>query len=346
MPNNANGLYLCSAQTGYELGELTAKHLSKKMDSEIGIEKIICREGHEQFSVGEIKNQLPSSVRGKKVYMFSSPVDRTSEWSVNDNLVDTWLSIDSLKFCHAKSINVIQACLAYARQDTRSGREPLSIRLWAQYYAVAGATDFMTMDMHANQIKGYFEAAGIRIDAPYASPILLEYLQNNVKINDYDLLIVDGGNRKRTKFFAEKMYGKDNARAHIKYADKDRPEDEANTTYNSVLLSDVKGRGVMLIEDMVDTMSTGEPQVRNSHDGGAEDIIIVATHTILSGPAVKILDDLYETTNFSMLLTTNSVAHPPEIKEKPWFEQLDISPLIAELIYRIHNDIETSSTYL
>ncbi|MBS1266923.1 MAG: Ribose-phosphate pyrophosphokinase [Candidatus Woesearchaeota archaeon] len=339
-------LYLCADQTGMELGKLIAKNLSEKMDYSAGIEQIICRPGKEQFAIGEFKIGLPSSVRGKDVFYITCPIENVTGWDVNNNLMRIYQVVDTLNNCHADSVTPVIPLFPYARQDQRKGREPRTALIIAACLGAVGTDAVITLDLHAGQIEGYLEAVGVKPDAPYASPIFLEWIHENIHdLKNWVGVPADHGGIDRTYFHIERIF--EDPDEHIVYSIKDRNQTTANTVDSSKIIGSVQDKKILTFEDMVDTGGTIELLAYNATNSGAKELIVVATHASLSGDATSRLDKIYKDTCFTTLLTTNTVPHQQEyIKKHPWFKQLDVSEFLAEMIYRIHTEQETSSLYL
>ncbi len=307
--------------------------------------KVLVRPGKEQFACGEFKVKLKGSVRGKDIFLIQCPVDRTSDRSVQDNLWETLITLDTLKHCHARSVTLIMPLLAYSRQDKRDGREPLSSRLLAEFIGKAGADSFITFDLHATQVKGFFEASNVKCDSLYATNIFVEYIKKNHDLSKLVVLSPDQGGTKRAYYYASKLF--DSPHKHLVFAAKKRSTDKIGKVDLTRILGDVKNKTVLLVDDIADTLSTIDPIVEALNKKGAKEIIICCTHAIMSDPATERLNNLYSTSPFTTFLTTNTVPHQRQYIEKnPWFQQLDISPMLAELLIRISKNKPTSSLYI
>ena len=294
------------------------KKLAEQISNDLGIPLSKCSVG--KFSDGEISMAIDETVRGCDVYI----VQPTS-YPVNDNLMELLIMIDACKRASAGRINAVIPYYGYARQDRKvKARDPISAKLVANLIASAGADRVITMDLHCAQIQGFFD---IPVDHLFGMPILVSYYKEKFKNNKEDLVVVspDLGSVARNRNFAEKLD------IPLAIIDKRRPKPNVSEIMN--IIGDIKGKDVILIDDMIDTAGTITNAANALMDRGAKSVCACCTHPILSGEAIKRI----EASAIEELLVLNTVELPEE-KNISKIKQLSVSKLISNAINRIHNE--------
>lgn len=273
------------------------------------------------FSDGEIAVSLNESVRGKDCFIVQSTCT-----PVNDNLMEMLIMIDALKRSSAGRITAVMPYFGYARQDRKAKpRDPISAKLCADIITAAGADRVLTMDLHANQIQGFFN---IPVDHLIGAPILANYMKEKMgtKADEYVVVSPDLGSIKRARSFASKIG------CGIAIIDKRRQK--ANVSEVMSIIGDAKGKRVILVDDMIDTAGTlcnaAEAIIEK---GGAVEVTACATHGVLSGPAIERIAK--SPIKELVLLDTVPV---PEDKMLDKFTMLPVAPVFAEAIERIYAD--------
>ena len=262
-----------------------------------------------KFSDGETTVEINENVRGKDVFVIQSTCAPT-----NDNLMEIILMVDALKRASAERITACIPYFGYARQDRRprSTRVAISARVIANILEGIGVDRVLIMDVHADQIQGFFD---IPVDNIYASPILLKDLQ---KKNYKDLLVVspDIGGVVRARALAEHLH------CDLSIIDKRRPRPNESEVMN--IIGNVEGRNCVIMDDMVDTAGTICEAVRTLNESGAKSVTLVATHGLLSGPAVERLSHC----GAHEIVFMDTVPIPEE-KRLPNMTVLSCAPLLA-----------------
>jgi len=281
-----------------------------------------------QFSDGEVMVEIQDNVRGRDVFV----VQPTSA-PTNDNLIEMLVMIDALRWASAKRITAVIPYFGYARQDRRprSARVPITARLVAKTISMAGANRVVTVDLHSDQIQGFFD---IPVDNVYASPVLL----GDVWRQEYPSLIVvspDVGGVVRARALAKRLDDAD-----LAIIDKRRPR--ANEARVMHIIGEVEGRSCVIIDDLVDTAGTLCQAAKALKEHGAARVVAYCTHAVLSGPAVanitrSMLDEL---------VVTNTIPLRPEARACEKVRQLSIAELLAETLRRISNDESVSSLFV
>jgi len=281
-----------------------------------------------RFSDGEIQVDIMENVRGKDVFI----VQPTSE-PTNDNLMELLLMVDAIRRSSAYRITAVIPYFGYSRQDRRprSARVPISARVVADMVTGVGTDRVLTVDLHADQIQGFFD---IPVDNVYASPVLL----TDIWRQKYPNLIVvspDVGGVVRARAVAKQLGGAD-----LAIVDKRRPGPNVAKVMN--IIGDVKGRTCVLLDDMVDTAGTLCEAARVLKREGAARVVAYCTHPVLSGPAVQridasVLDELVVTDTIPLRNDANSCRR---------IRQLSIADMLAESMRRINAEESVSSIYM
>jgi ribose-phosphate pyrophosphokinase len=281
-----------------------------------------------RFSDGEVMAEIQENVRGRDVYVVQSTSQPT-----NDHLMELLVLIDALRWASAGQITAVIPYFGYARQDRRprSARVPITARLVAKQISAAGADRVLTVDLHADQIQGFFD---IPVDNIYALPILLGDVWRQTYPN---LMVVspDVGGVVRARALAKQLDDAD-----LAIIDKRRPR--ANEAKVMNIIGDVEGRTCVLIDDMVDTAGTLCKAARALKDAGAERVVAYCTHPVLSGPAV----DNISNSVLDELVVSNTIQLRPEAKACSKIRQISIAELVAETMRRIASDESVSSLFM
>jgi ribose-phosphate pyrophosphokinase len=281
-----------------------------------------------QFSDGEVMVEIQENVRGRDVFV----VQPTSA-PTNDNLMELLVMIDALRWASVRRVTAVIPYFGYARQDRRprSARVPITARLAAKMIGTAGADRVLTMDLHADQIQGFFD---IPVDNVYASPILL----GDVWRQKYENLIVvspDVGGVVRARALAKRLDDAD-----LAIIDKRRPN--ANDAQVMNIIGDVRGRSCVLVDDLVDTAGTLCNAAKALKEHGAARVSAYCTHAVLSGPAVKNIT----ASQLDELVVSNTIPFTPEARECTKIRSLSIAGLLAESMRRISNEESVSSLFM
>ncbi|MCI8554278.1 MAG: ribose-phosphate pyrophosphokinase [Clostridiales bacterium] len=280
------------------------------------------------FSDGEISVSINESVRGSEVFVVQSTCA-----PVNDNLMELLIMIDAFKRASAARITAVIPYFGYARQDRKArARDPISAKLVADLISAAGADRVLTMDLHAPQIQGFFN---IPVDHLMGAPVLARYFRQLMEEQPDDYVVVspDLGSVTRARNFASRLG------CPLAVVDKRRLR--ANVCEVMNLIGDVKGKKVLLVDDMIDTAGTlcnaAEAVVEK---GGAETVIAAATHAVLSGSAIERLGKSV----ISQMVLLDTIPLPPE-KRLDKFTILPVAPLFSEAIARIYDDRPVSAIF-
>jgi ribose-phosphate pyrophosphokinase len=279
-----------------------------------------------KFSDGEITIEIDENVRGKDVFIVQSTCNPT-----NNNIMELLVMADALRRSSAGRITAVVPYFGYARQDRRprSARVPISARAVADMMAGAGIDRMLTVDLHADQIQGFFD---IPVDNVYASPVLLDDLERQ---NYKNLIVVspDIGGVVRARAIAKQMD------VDLAIIDKRRPK--ANVAEVMNIIGDVKGRTCVLVDDMVDTAGTLCHAAKALKEFGAEKVVAYCTHPVLSGPALERLANA----ELDELVVTDTIPLSEAAKATGSIRQLTIAGLLAEAVRRVNNEESISAMF-
>jgi len=277
-----------------------------------------------RFSDGEIQVKINESVRGADVFI----VQPTST-PINEHLMELLIMVDAVRRASARRITAVLPYYGYARQDRKTrARDPITAKLVANLLHASGARRVITMDLHAGQIQGFFD---IPVDHLPCVPILAQYFIQQ-KLSDLIVVSPDLGGVTRARDLAERIG------TPIAIIDKRRPEPNVSEIMN--IIGDIRDRNVIMIDDIIDTAGTIAQGAKALKDWGAKDIYICCTHPVLSGPALKRLEEA----PVKEVLVTNTI-HVPQEKVLPKMKILSVAPLLGEAIIRIHEDLSVSKLF-
>jgi ribose-phosphate pyrophosphokinase len=281
-----------------------------------------------RFSDGEIQVEIMENVRGKDVYLVQSTCP-----PANEHLMELLVMADACKRASAGRITAVIPYLGYARQDRRQRamRVPITAKLVADMIGCAGVHRVLTVDLHADQIQGFF---GVPVDNVYASPVLL----GEVWKQKYDNMIVvspDVGGVVRARALARRL---DNADLAI----IDKRRQRANESQVMNIIGDVRGRSCILVDDLVDTAGTLCQAAQALKDEGAVRVIAYITHPVLSGKAVERVS----TSALDELVVTDTIPLGEEARKCKRIRVLSVAELLAETMRRIRDEESVSSLYV
>lgn len=278
-----------------------------------------------RFSDGEVQVQVNENVRGTDVFVLQPTCP-----PVNDNLVELLVMLDAFKRASARRITAVLPYYGYARQDRKVlPRVPISAKLVADLITVAGAHRVLALDLHAGQIQGFFD---IPVDHLFAAPVMIDYLAKK-SLQDVTVVSPDAGGVERARAIAKRL------RAGLAIIDKRR--EEANVSTFMHLIGDVKGKDVVIIDDMIDTAGTMIQAVEALKREGARRMLACGVHAVLSGPAIPRI----EGSPLEEVVVTNSIALGAE-KRSAKVTVLSVAPLLAEAIRRIHDEESVSTLFV
>ncbi|WP_230400276.1 ribose-phosphate diphosphokinase [Actinopolyspora erythraea] len=304
-------LKLFSGRSHPELAEEVAKHLDVTVTPQAAYE----------FANGEIFVRYDESVRGCDAFVIQSHSS-----PINEAVMEQLIMVDALKRGSAKRITVVMPFYGYARQDKKhKGREPISARLMADLFKTAGADRILTVDLHTDQIQGFFDGP---VDHLLAQTVLSDYIRDAYSEERITVVSPDSGRVRVAEKWADNLGGTPLAFIH-----KTRDPSKPNEVVANRVVGDVENRLCVLVDDMIDTGGTIVKATEQLLEAGAKDVIIAATHGVLSGPAVERLSN----SGAKQVVLTNTLPIPEEMR----FDKLtvlSIAPLIAKAVHQVFED--------
>ncbi|AHI06448.1 ribose-phosphate pyrophosphokinase [Bdellovibrio bacteriovorus W] len=299
--------------------------LAQKVAEAAGVELGFCEVSH--FADGEIQVEIHESVRGQHVFVIQSTCP-----PVNQNYMELFVMLDALRRASAASITAVIPYFGYARQDRKvAPRAPISAKLMADLTTTAGADRVVSIDLHAAQIQGFFN---VPVDHLFAIPTLARaWREHYGEGEEFVAVSPDAGGVERTRAFAKRI------EASIAIIDKRRSgPNEAKALH---LIGDVTGKTAVIVDDMIDTAGTLTQAVDSLIKNGAKRVIAVATHPVLSGPAIRRLKE----SPIDKVWVTDTIPLSDEAKECGKIEVISVAAVLAEAIKRIHGNDSVSSLF-
>jgi ribose-phosphate pyrophosphokinase len=301
-----------------ELTEEVAKHLNVSVTPQSAYD----------FANGEIFVRFEESVRGCDAFVIQSHCAPINQW-----LMEQLIMVDALKRASAKRITVIMPFYPYARQDKKHrGREPISARLVADMFKTAGADRLVSVDLHTSQIQGFFDGP---VDHLWAMPLLADHVREKYAGSDLTVVSPDAGRTKLAEKWADTLGG-----SPIAFIHKTRDPLRPNEVVANRVVGQVKDRTCVVIDDMIDTGGTIVKAVEQLLKEGAADVVIAATHGVLSGPAYERLQNC----GAREVIFTDTLPIPVE-KRFPNMTVLSIAPLLARVIQEVFEDGSVTSLF-
>ena len=298
----------------------STRYLAEKICQSLG-----CKLGNlliTKFSDGEFAVSYEESIRSRDVFLVQSTFPNS------DNLMELLLMIDAAKRASAKTINAVVPYFGWARQDRKDKpRVSIGAKLVADILSVAGIDRLITMDLHADQIQGFFN---VPVDHLYASGVILPYLQS-LKLEDLAIASPDVGGSKRANTYA-KYFG-----CPLVLCNKTRAK--ANVVESMQIIGDVEGKNVVIIDDMVDTAGTITKAADIMKAAGAKSVRACASHCVMSGPA----SERVQNSSLEEIVFTDSIPYSNRCAK---VKQLSVADMFAETIKRVVNNESISSQYL
>ncbi len=320
-----NGITISSSKSLMLFSGRAFPELAEEVGRDLGVAPVPT--SAYEFANGEIFVRFQESVRGSDAFVLQSVTTPVNTW-----IMETLLMVDALKRASAKRITVVLPFYPYARQDKKHrGREPISARLIADMFKTAGADRLMTVDLHTAQIQGFFDGP---VDHLFALPLLADHVEE--RWSDRELVVVspDAGRVRVAERWTDRL-GCGLAIIH-----KRRDPNVPNEVKVGEVVGEVRGKTCILVDDMIDTGGTITKAAELLFDNGATDVVVTATHGVLSGPAM----DRLKNSRVSEVVVTNTLP----IAEDQRFDGLtvlSIAPLIARAISEVFEDGSVTSLF-
>ncbi|KMY22813.1 ribose-phosphate pyrophosphokinase [Actinobaculum suis] len=316
--SNDKRLVLVSGRAFPELAEEVAKDLGISLLPTIAYD----------FANSEIYVRYEESLRGSDVFILQSFTDPINKW-----LMEALLLVDTAKRASAKRITAVMPYYPYARQDKKhKGREPISARLVADMFKTAGADRIMSVDLHAAQSQGFFDGP---VDHLWVMPTLVKYVRTRIDPENSVMVSPDAGRIKVAEQWAARLGG-----VPLAFVHKTRDISRANVAVANRVVGDVAGKTAIIVDDMIDTAGTLVGAINVVKEAGAKEVIVAATHGLLSGPAVERL----QAAGCREIIITNTLPVPEE-KRFEGLTVLSIAPVLARAIDEVFEDGSVTSLF-
>jgi ribose-phosphate pyrophosphokinase len=298
---------------------------ARKVAECAGVELGHCDIG--RFADGEIQVEIHESVRGCNVFLIQS-----TNPPVNENYMECFMILDALKRASAAEITLVMPYYGYARQDRKvAPRAPISAKCVAELISTAGADRLVVVDLHASQIQGFFSGP---VDHLFAIPTLARAWREEMGFGEqYVCVSPDAGGVERVRAFAKRI------ESSIAIIDKRRTGPNEAKAYH--LIGDVKGKTAIILDDMIDTAGTLVQAVDSLLNNGAKRVFAVATHPVLSGPALTRLQE----SGVEKVWVTDTIPLKEAAKNSPKFHVISVAPVVAEAIRRIYTYDSVSALF-
>lgn len=298
-----------------------AQKVAKRLYIELG-DAVVGR-----FSDGEISVQINENVRGSDVFILQSTCAPT-----NDNLMELIVMVDALRRASAGRITAVIPYFGYARQDrrVRSARVPITAKVVADFLSSVGVDRVLTVDLHAEQIQGFFD---VPVDNVFGSPVLLEDMEER-EFEDVVVVSPDIGGVVRARAIAKLLHDTD-----LAIIDKRRPQ--ANVTEVMNVIGDVEGKTCIIVDDIVDTAGTLCTAAEALKAEGAKEVVCYITHAVFSGPAIERI----AASKLDRMIVTDTIPLSPEAQACSKIYQLSLDRLLAESIRRVSNEESISAMF-
>jgi ribose-phosphate pyrophosphokinase len=307
---------LFSGNSNPALAEAVVRHLGTQLGkADVGT-----------FNDGEVNVEIHENVRGMDCFVIQS-----TSTPANNHLMEMLIMIDALRRSSAKRITAVIPYYGYARQDRKvRPRVPISAKLVADLIGAPGTDRLLCIDLHAGQIQGFFN---IPVDNIFATPVLLEEIRTRYQ-GSLTIISPDAGGVERSRAYAKRLD------ANLAIIDKRR--ESANVAEVMNIVGDVAGQTCVIVDDMVDTAGTLAESARALDKAGAEAVYAVITHPVLSGSAVKRIDE----SPLKELVVTDTIPLQPDARDCSKIHVVTIAPLLGESIRRINNEESVSSLFV
>lgn len=314
---------LYSGRTHPVLAQEVAAHL----EVQLGDANIV------EFANGELRPRFGESVRGGDVFIMQTHCS-TEGRSINDSIMEQLIMIDAAYRASAKRVTAVCPFYGYARQDRKSdGREPITARLIADLFKAAGAKRMVSIDLHSGQIQGFFEGP---VDHLTAMPVLEKYVRQHAR-NEVVIVSPDAGRVKVAERFAQHLT---DMNADVAFINKRRPKNTTNVAVAKEVIGEVEGRLCILADDMIDTGGTITSAADLLMARGATEVWAMATHGVLSGPAIERL----EKSVISRVVLTNTLPLPKE-KQIAKIEVLSVAKILADALAAVFDETSVSDLF-
>lgn len=336
---NRGELCVMACESGKPLALRILKYLNEILSNEDKNINLQLVESDEiTFANSEIKTVINENIRGADLYIIQSIDDPNSEKSINDNLMSLLTAINAAYQSDADSITVVIPQYPYSRQERKKTREGLTAKQVSSFLEISGADRVITLDIHAEAIQGFFNNA--KLEDLHASNTLLKFIEKNIPISNLVVAAADVGGADKARFYSKKLH------AELAIVDKARDYSKSSAVESMRLVGDVKGKNVLIPDDMISTAGTMVNAAKLLKQSGANEIYIACSLPFFNHPALERLSEAYNNGEINLVLGTDAVFWGKEfLDNNPWYREVTIAPLFAQVMYNI-NTKQSVSTLL
>lgn len=277
---------------------------------------------------------IGDNVRGKDVFLIQNMFDPTKEYSIPRNLIETLVFVDALLLSKARHVNLVLPYFVFARQDKQHARDAISAALFARLYTAAGASNLITMDLHANQIVGFFDPRDCKVEHLHSSPLHINYFAKNLP-RPAKVAAPDAGAARLAEHYAKCLH------TALAYSYKKRDYTKKDTLESFEVLGDVEECAVASIDDLIKSGSTLGELTSKLVEKGATKVHLGCTHPLLTGDAAGLFSELYDNGNgpLAEVVVCDTIRHPQEyLDENPWLTMLSTADIFALAMYEVHSE--------
>lgn len=285
------------------------------------------------FDDGEMNVLIDEAenVRDKDVFLVQCPYNTINGLTVSENIMETFIFLDALRRAKAQSVTLISLYYPFGRGDKQHAKDGVPAKMLASLLTNAGMNNILTMDLHADQITGFFNSRETRIEHLHASPLHIKYIQEFVGTDDLSIMAPDTGAAKRAQFFAQ------NLQAKMVMSYKRRSYQKKHVVDELKILG-LPEKNVIIVDDIVSSGGSVIKVMEKLTEHNVENIYIACTHPLMTGKCIENLDKLYNDPKhpFKGLIGTDAIPHNGEVKNKEWYAEIDTSRFVAKAVYEMH----------
>ncbi|TFG97672.1 MAG: ribose-phosphate pyrophosphokinase [Calditrichales bacterium] len=329
-PQNRGELALMSCTSGRPLAERIIKNLNKIINKDHPeTELALVKTDEITFANGEIKTIIKDNIRGADLYIVQSVDDPLSNKSINDNLMAVLTAINAAYQSDADSITVIMPQYPYSRQERKKAREGLTAKQVASFLEISGADRVITLDIHSEAIQGFFNTA--KLEDLHASNTLIRYFKKHFPTEDLVVAAADVGGAEKARYYSNRLH------TDMVVVDKARDYSRTSIIESMRLVGNVKNKNVLIPDDMISTGGTMVNAAKLLRHHGANQIYVAASLPFFNEPALELLQTAYDKGEITSVIGTDAVYWGDEfVKNTPWYHEVSISSLFAQVIYNIN----------
>ncbi len=327
---NRGELCLMSCKSGRPFADRILEHLNKIIAHENPDTELEMVNSEEVFFAnGEIKTVIKDNIRGSDVYIVQAIDDPLCQRSINDNLMALLTAVNAAYQSDADSVTIISPQYPYSRQERKKTRESLTAKQVASFMEISGADRVITLDIHAEAIQGFFNTA--KLEDLHASNTLINAFKDNFNTDNLVVAAADVGGAEKARFYSRHLH------TEMAIVDKARDYSKTSVVESMRLVGSVENKDVLIPDDMISTGGTMVNAAKLLKHHGARDIYVACSLPFFNDPATKILSDAFKKGEILKVIGTDAVFWGEEfLKNTPWYMEVSIAPLFAQVIYNIN----------